>query len=96
MQQNHIKSGASEWLESLQAFDFQDIPQFQNDGIQMLLDAANMDDTLSISTHPSTVPEEEEEELEEVEINSIEDTKYQAIEELIRLKGQDELMKLLN
>lgn len=51
-----------------------------------------MDDTLSISTHSSTVPEEEE----DVAINNVEDTKYQAIEELIRLKGQDELMKLLN
>ncbi|KAF1798455.1 hypothetical protein FB192DRAFT_1391652 [Mucor lusitanicus] len=91
-QQDHFKSDASEWLESLQAFSFQDIPQFQNDGIQMLLDAANMDDTLSISTHSSTVPEEEE----DVAINNVEDTKYQAIEELIRLKGQDELMKLLN
>ncbi|KAK4515435.1 uncharacterized protein ATC70_010381 [Mucor velutinosus] len=60
----------------------------------MLLDAANMEDTLSISTHPSTAPEDEEE--EEVAINNAEGTKYQAIEELIRLKGQDELIKLLN
>ncbi|KAL9553358.1 hypothetical protein PS6_003960 [Mucor atramentarius] len=89
-QQDHIKSDAREWLESIQAFKFEDIPQFQNDGIQMLLDAANMDDTLSLSSHASTALEEE------VSINHIEGEKYQAIEELIRLKGQDELMNLLN
>lgn len=49
-----------------------------------------MDDTLSLSSHASTALEEE------VSINHIEGEKYQAIEELIRLKGQDELMNLLN
>ncbi|CAO0802891.1 unnamed protein product [Mucor circinelloides] len=86
-----MRENAREWLESIQAFKFEDIPQFQNDGIQMLLDAANMDDTLSLSSHASTALEEEE-----VSINHIEGEKYQAIEELIRLKGRDELMNLLN
>jgi len=45
-QQDHIKSDAREWLESIQAFKFEDIPQFQNDGIQMLLDAANVSNTI--------------------------------------------------
>ncbi|KAI8642423.1 hypothetical protein BD408DRAFT_416495 [Parasitella parasitica] len=84
----HIELEASEWLESLQSFQFQDIPQFQNNGIQMLLDAANMDDSLSMSSQ-STIPEEV------VLINNFNYERYQAIEELINLKGQDKLTSLL-
>ncbi|CEP09682.1 hypothetical protein [Parasitella parasitica] len=70
---------ANEWLESLQTFQLQDIPHFRNDGIQMLLDAANMDDSLSMSSQ-STMPEEV------VIIDHLSYERYQAIEELIQLK----------
>lgn len=44
-----------------------------------------MDDSLSVSSHSSTTQEND----------SLEFERYQAIEEIIRLKGQDNLMNLL-